>query len=54
VNAAHGSRGMITAPLSGEIIAAYLEDEAAPLPVDLMQAVHPSRFLLRRLIRKQG
>ena len=54
VNAAHGSRGMITAPLSGEIIAAYLEGEAAPLPVDLMQAVHPSRFLLRRLIRKQG
>ena len=53
VNTAHGSRGMITAPLSGEILAAYLDGEAAPLPISLMQAVHPSRFLLRKLIRKQ-
>ncbi|MBV8680011.1 MAG: bifunctional tRNA (5-methylaminomethyl-2-thiouridine)(34)-methyltransferase MnmD/FAD-dependent 5-carboxymethylaminomethyl-2-thiouridine(34) oxidoreductase MnmC [Aquitalea sp.] len=53
VNTAHGSRGMITAPLSGEILAAYLDDEAAPLPQALMQAVHPSRFMLRKLIRKQ-
>ncbi|POA98103.1 bifunctional tRNA (5-methylaminomethyl-2-thiouridine)(34)-methyltransferase MnmD/FAD-dependent 5-carboxymethylaminomethyl-2-thiouridine(34) oxidoreductase MnmC [Chromobacterium sinusclupearum] len=53
VNAAHGSRGMITAPLSGEILAALLEDEPAPLPADLMQAVHPSRFLLRDLIRRK-
>jgi len=53
VNTAHGSRGMITAPLSGEILAAYLDNEAAPLPQALMQAVHPSRFLLRKLIRKQ-
>ncbi|OHX19131.1 bifunctional tRNA (5-methylaminomethyl-2-thiouridine)(34)-methyltransferase MnmD/FAD-dependent 5-carboxymethylaminomethyl-2-thiouridine(34) oxidoreductase MnmC [Chromobacterium sphagni] len=51
VNTAHGSRGLITAPLSGEILAALLEGEPAPLPADLMQAVHPSRFLLRDLIR---
>ncbi|POZ61687.1 bifunctional tRNA (5-methylaminomethyl-2-thiouridine)(34)-methyltransferase MnmD/FAD-dependent 5-carboxymethylaminomethyl-2-thiouridine(34) oxidoreductase MnmC [Chromobacterium alticapitis] len=53
VNAAHGSRGMITAPLSGEILAALLEGEPAPLPMDLMQAVHPSRFLLRDLMRRK-
>ncbi|QEL54950.1 bifunctional tRNA (5-methylaminomethyl-2-thiouridine)(34)-methyltransferase MnmD/FAD-dependent 5-carboxymethylaminomethyl-2-thiouridine(34) oxidoreductase MnmC [Chromobacterium paludis] len=53
VNAAHGSRGMITAPLSGEILAALLEGEPAPLPSDLMQAIHPSRFLLRDLIRRK-
>jgi tRNA 5-methylaminomethyl-2-thiouridine biosynthesis bifunctional protein len=54
VNTAHGSRGMITAPLSGEILAAYLDNEPAPLPIGLMQAVHPSRFILRQLVRKQA
>ncbi|WP_434628145.1 bifunctional tRNA (5-methylaminomethyl-2-thiouridine)(34)-methyltransferase MnmD/FAD-dependent 5-carboxymethylaminomethyl-2-thiouridine(34) oxidoreductase MnmC [Chromobacterium sp. CV08] len=53
VNTAHGSRGLITAPLSGEILAALLEGEPAPLPTELMQAVHPSRFLLRDLIRRK-
>ncbi len=51
VNTAHGSRGLITAPLSGEILASYLCGEAAPLPRSLMDAVHPNRFLLRDLIR---
>ncbi len=32
VNTAHGSRGLVTAPLSGELLAAYLDDEPAPLP----------------------
>nr|WP_294864786.1 bifunctional tRNA (5-methylaminomethyl-2-thiouridine)(34)-methyltransferase MnmD/FAD-dependent 5-carboxymethylaminomethyl-2-thiouridine(34) oxidoreductase MnmC [uncultured Pseudogulbenkiania sp.] len=53
VNTAHGSRGMITAPLSGEILAAYLNDEPAPLPKPLLDAIHPSRFLLRDLIRQK-
>ncbi len=53
VNAAHGSRGLVTAPLSGELLAACLEDEPAPLPTSVIEAVHPSRFLLRRLIRKR-
>ena len=30
VSTAHGSRGLVTAPLAGEILAAYLEDEPAP------------------------
>lgn len=51
INAAHGSRGLISCPLSGEIIAALLENEPMPLPSDLMKAVHPNRFLLRQLIR---
>ncbi|WP_215782064.1 bifunctional tRNA (5-methylaminomethyl-2-thiouridine)(34)-methyltransferase MnmD/FAD-dependent 5-carboxymethylaminomethyl-2-thiouridine(34) oxidoreductase MnmC [Paludibacterium sp. B53371] len=51
VNTAHGSRGMITAPLSGEILAAQICGEPAPLPQSLMQAVHPNRFLLRNLMR---
>jgi tRNA 5-methylaminomethyl-2-thiouridine biosynthesis bifunctional protein len=53
VNTAHGSRGLVTAPLSGELLAAYLDDEPAPLPGSVVQAVHPSRFLLRSLIRRR-
>ncbi|GGY06938.1 bifunctional tRNA (5-methylaminomethyl-2-thiouridine)(34)-methyltransferase MnmD/FAD-dependent 5-carboxymethylaminomethyl-2-thiouridine(34) oxidoreductase MnmC [Paludibacterium paludis] len=51
VNTAHGSRGLVTAPLSGEILASYLCGETAPLPSSLMRAVHPNRFLLRDLSR---
>lgn len=53
VNAAHGSRGLISCPLSGELIAALVTGEPLPLPTDLVQAVHPSRFLIRQLIRGQ-
>lgn len=53
INAAHGSRGLISCPLSGELIVALISGAALPLPADLVQAVHPSRFLLRQLIRGQ-
>ena len=52
INSAHGSRGLITAPLAGEILAAYLENEPMPLPRSVVEALHPSRFLLRKLIRR--
>jgi tRNA 5-methylaminomethyl-2-thiouridine biosynthesis bifunctional protein len=52
VNTAHGSRGLVTAPLSGEMLAAYLEGEPAPLPRSVMDTAHPSRFLLRSLIQR--
>mgnify|MGYP002718127907 CR=1 FL=1 len=51
VNTAHGSRGMISAPLSGELLAAWLDDEPLPLPREVAEACHPNRFLLRKLIR---
>ena len=51
VNVGHGSRGLITAPLSGELLAAWLDDEPLPLPRSVAEACHPSRFLLRDLIR---
>lgn len=44
---AHGTRGLITAPQAGEILAAFLEDEPAPLPAELMAAVQPARFPIR-------
>ena len=53
VNSGHGSRGLITAPLSGELLAAWLDDEPLPLPRAVAEACHPNRFALRRLIRGQ-
>ncbi|VVM60205.1 tRNA 5-methylaminomethyl-2-thiouridine biosynthesis bifunctional protein MnmC [Pseudomonas fluorescens] len=53
VNSGHGSRGLITAPLSGELLAAWLNDEPLPLPKAVAEACHPNRFALRRLIRNK-
>ncbi len=52
INSGHGSRGLITAPLSGELLAAWLDDEPLPLPRSVAEACHPNRFALRRLIRR--
>lgn len=51
VNSGHGSRGLITAPLSGELLAAWLDNEPLPLPRSVAEACHPNRFALRNLIR---
>ncbi|GGJ89732.1 bifunctional tRNA (5-methylaminomethyl-2-thiouridine)(34)-methyltransferase MnmD/FAD-dependent 5-carboxymethylaminomethyl-2-thiouridine(34) oxidoreductase MnmC [Pseudomonas matsuisoli] len=51
VNTAHGSRGLITAPLSGELLAAWLENEPLPIPRTVAEACHPNRFVLRRVVR---
>ncbi|MBK5528283.1 bifunctional tRNA (5-methylaminomethyl-2-thiouridine)(34)-methyltransferase MnmD/FAD-dependent 5-carboxymethylaminomethyl-2-thiouridine(34) oxidoreductase MnmC [Pseudomonas sp. TH06] len=51
VNSGHGSRGLITAPLSGELLAAWLNNEPLPLPRSVAEACHPNRFALRQLIR---
>ena len=53
INAGHGSRGLVSCPLSGELMAAWLDNEPLPLPRDVVEAVHPNRFMLRRLIRGQ-
>ncbi|MCL4117848.1 UNVERIFIED_CONTAM: hypothetical protein GTU68_005038 [Idotea baltica] len=52
VNAGHGSRGLITAPIAGEMIASWLNNTVFPVERDLINACHPNRFLWRRLARK--
>ncbi|MFJ4144748.1 bifunctional tRNA (5-methylaminomethyl-2-thiouridine)(34)-methyltransferase MnmD/FAD-dependent 5-carboxymethylaminomethyl-2-thiouridine(34) oxidoreductase MnmC [Pseudomonas sp. NPDC089734] len=54
INSGHGSRGLITAPLCAELIAAWLDNEPLPLPRSVAEACHPNRFVLRGLIRRQG
>ncbi|MBD8149462.1 bifunctional tRNA (5-methylaminomethyl-2-thiouridine)(34)-methyltransferase MnmD/FAD-dependent 5-carboxymethylaminomethyl-2-thiouridine(34) oxidoreductase MnmC [Pseudomonas fluorescens] len=51
INSGHGSRGLVTAPLCGELLAAWLCDEPLPLPSAVAQACHPNRFALRALVR---
>ena len=51
VNSGHGSRGLITAPLSGELIAAWVSGEPLPVPRGVAEACHPNRFGLRAVIR---
>ena len=63
VNAGHGSKGMITAPLCGELIARLAIKESIQIKLDdlldnffensLISRLNPSRFLLRELGLKQ-
>ena len=52
VNAGHGSKGMITAPLCGELIAGLATDSLS-ISRQLASKLNPSRFLLRELGLKQ-
>ncbi|HEB62877.1 MAG TPA: bifunctional tRNA (5-methylaminomethyl-2-thiouridine)(34)-methyltransferase MnmD/FAD-dependent 5-carboxymethylaminomethyl-2-thiouridine(34) oxidoreductase MnmC [Gammaproteobacteria bacterium] len=54
VNVAHGSRGLVSIALSSEIIAAYLDGEPQPVPRDLLNRLHPARFLVNHLRRGGG
>jgi tRNA 5-methylaminomethyl-2-thiouridine biosynthesis bifunctional protein len=48
VNSGHGSKGLLTAPLCAEIIAAMLAGEPLPVDAPLVRALDPNRFLLRQ------
>ncbi len=53
VNTAHGSRGLISAPLAAELLSAWICHEPFPLPLDIVQHSHPNRFALRTLMRNR-
>ena len=53
VNAGHGSKGMITAPLCGELIACLATNMVLPMDAALASSLNPSRFLLKGLGLKQ-
>lgn len=54
INSGHGSRGLITAPLCAELLAAWLHNEPLPVPASVANACHPNRFAVRALIRGTG
>ncbi len=45
----YASRGLVWSALMAETLASILEDEPAPLETDLLKAIDPGRFVLRRL-----
>ncbi len=51
ISAAHGSRGMASAPLCAELIASRICDEPLPLEWPLVDHLHPGRRIIRDLIR---
>jgi tRNA 5-methylaminomethyl-2-thiouridine biosynthesis bifunctional protein len=53
VNAGHGSKGMITAPVCSEMIANMVCNQPLNLHAKLASKLSPSRFLLRELGLKQ-
>ena len=53
VNAGHGSKGMITALICGELIACLICNSALPTDTKFASKLNPSRFLLRKLGLKQ-
>lgn len=46
-----GSRGLSSAPLCGELVASEICGEPLPLAADLLEALHPARYWVRRLRR---
>jgi tRNA 5-methylaminomethyl-2-thiouridine biosynthesis bifunctional protein len=53
VNAGHGSKGMITAPICAELIADLTTNSPLKMSPELASKLNPSRFLLRELGLKQ-
>lgn len=54
VSCAHGSRGITSGCLAAEIVASYLTGEPQAVDREVLGALHPARFLIRRLIRGQA
>jgi len=52
LNIGHGSKGLITCPLSAEHLASIITNQPSPLPKDLSNALHPARFIIKQLIRR--
>jgi len=47
VNVAHGSRGLTSAFLAAELVAAQLSNLPLPVTEKMYHALHPSRFIVR-------
>jgi tRNA 5-methylaminomethyl-2-thiouridine biosynthesis bifunctional protein len=52
VSTGHGSKGLITCPISAELIASMICNEPLPLPKDLIDMINPCRFIIKNLIKQ--
>ncbi|ACE85355.1 bifunctional tRNA (5-methylaminomethyl-2-thiouridine)(34)-methyltransferase MnmD/FAD-dependent 5-carboxymethylaminomethyl-2-thiouridine(34) oxidoreductase MnmC [Cellvibrio japonicus] len=53
LNIGHGSRGLAYTPLCAELLACHINQEPLPIPRELANALNPSRFLIRDLIKNR-
>lgn len=51
INVAHGTKGMLTAPICGEIIADYIAGTPLAASKNLREALHPNRYYVRELVK---
>jgi tRNA 5-methylaminomethyl-2-thiouridine biosynthesis bifunctional protein len=49
IHAGHGSKGLLYAPLCAEYIASHVMGAPYPIPNNLVSAINPNRFLLKKL-----
>jgi len=52
INTGHGSKGLITCPISAELIASMICGDPLPLPKDVIDAINPARFIIKNLIKQ--
>lgn len=52
INVGHGSHGIGNTPLLAEYLASLMCQEPLPLQTAVLEALHPARFILRRLRRE--
>jgi tRNA 5-methylaminomethyl-2-thiouridine biosynthesis bifunctional protein len=52
INTAYGSRGLTSAPLCSEILLSHITGEPQPIENDVVNALHPARFIIRNLKRR--
>ncbi|WP_457808481.1 bifunctional tRNA (5-methylaminomethyl-2-thiouridine)(34)-methyltransferase MnmD/FAD-dependent 5-carboxymethylaminomethyl-2-thiouridine(34) oxidoreductase MnmC [Kushneria sp. EE4] len=53
VSLAHGSRGLVSAPLIAELLASRICEEPLPLPESLVDHLNPGRRLIRAIVRRE-
>lgn len=53
LNIAHGSRGLVSAPIASEIIASMVSGQFLPIENNLIDAINPARFIIRKLQKNQ-
>ncbi|MCV2401351.1 bifunctional tRNA (5-methylaminomethyl-2-thiouridine)(34)-methyltransferase MnmD/FAD-dependent 5-carboxymethylaminomethyl-2-thiouridine(34) oxidoreductase MnmC [Marinomonas sp. C2222] len=51
INIAHGSRGLVSTPLSGAYIASLITNTPSPLEQEVAYKLHPSRFVVKQIKR---
>jgi len=52
-NVGHGSKGLTSTPICAEIISDLISGEPLPLSQNLINRLHPARFLIRNLARNR-